>query len=96
LPPRKRVSDSVGELSTILLAKELGAALILMDEESGRWLAREEGLEVRRTLGIVERLYQRKEIADLREAFQRLLAHRAHLGRDLLNRRLELFGLAPL
>jgi predicted nucleic acid-binding protein len=91
-----RFGLGLGELSTILLAKELGAALVLMDEESGRWLAREEGLEVRGTVGIVERLYQRKEIPDLREAFQTLLAHQAHLGRDLLNRRLELFGLPPL
>ena len=53
-----RFGLGLGELSTILLAKELGAALVLMDEESGRWLAREEGLEVRGTVGIVERLYQ--------------------------------------
>jgi predicted nucleic acid-binding protein len=68
----------------------------MMDEERGRWLAREEGLEVRGTVGIVERLYQKREITDLREAFQRLLAHQAHLARDLLNRRLDLFGLPPL
>ena len=69
---------------------------VLIDEESGRSLARQEGLEVRGTVGILENLYERREISDLREGFRRLGVHNAHLRVDLLNRRLTRLGLSPL
>ena len=86
----------LGELSTILLAKEIGATMVLMDEARGRRLAKEAGLDVRGTLGILENLFRRREIDDLRAAFEKLLVHQVYLDRDLLNRRLGLFGLLPL
>lgn len=91
-----RFGLGLGELSTILLAKEIGATMVLIDDAQGRHLAKERGLEVRGTVGILENLFRRLEIDDLRAAFEKLLVHQVHLDRDLLNRRLHLFGLPAL
>ena len=93
---QERFKLGLGELSSILLAKEIGASMVLMDEERGRQLARDQGLQVRGTVGVLESLYQCGEIPDLRKGFQALLAQRAHLDLELLNRRLHLFRLPPL
>ena len=93
---QKHFSLGLGELSTILLAKEVGASMVLMDEESGRQLARTKGLEVRGTVGLLENLYQRREIPDLRQTFASLLLCGAQLEVGLLNRRLRHYGLPPL
>jgi len=91
-----RFGLGLGELSTILLAKEIGATMVLIDEARGRHLAKQKGIEVRGTVGILENLFRRREIEDLRSVFEKLLAHQVHLDRDLLNRRLHLFGLPAL
>lgn len=93
---RARFGIGLGELATIILAKEIGAPIVLMDELKGRRVAKSEGLEVRGTIGILENFFQKGEIADLREAFEQLLKAKAYLDRDLLNRRLAVFGLQPL
>ena len=91
-----RYGLGLGELSSILLAKEIGATMVLIDDAQGRHLAKEHGLEVRGTVGILENLFRRLEILDLRAAYEKLLVHQVHLDRDLLNRRLHLFGLPHL
>ena len=93
---RLQFSLGLGELSTILLAHEIGAQIVLMDDLRGRGLAMKRGLLVRGTIGIVETLFRRGEIADLRSSFHDLLDVGAFIARDLLNRRLHLFGLDPL
>ena len=85
-----------GELSTIILAKELKAEIALIDDLRARRLARSEGVEVRGAVGLLELLYRRGEISDLRSMFQQLLSHTVYIDRTLLNRRLVLFGLPPL
>ena len=61
-----------GELSAIILAKELGADLLLMDEwKAGRY-ATAEGLAVQGC--ILETLYRKAILPDLRSAYIRLLA----------------------
>jgi len=55
-----------GETSAVFLAKELAADLTVMDEWKGRRFAIEEGLAVVGCVGILEELYQRGEIKDLR------------------------------
>jgi predicted nucleic acid-binding protein len=57
-----------GEVSTVILAKEISAELILMDELKGRRFARASGFEVLGCVGILEILYRRAEISDLRDA----------------------------
>jgi predicted nucleic acid-binding protein len=59
-----RFGLGLGELTTILLAKEIGATMVLIGEVCGRQLAQQEGLEVRGTPGILENLSRRREIDD--------------------------------
>jgi len=85
-----------GEMSTILLAKELGANPVLLDDYSARKLAKAEGLEILGTVGLLETFYLRHYLIDLRAVFQQLLAHNVYIDLRLLNRRLQAFGLPPL
>ncbi len=57
---RKNSVLGVGELSTIVLAEELGAQTVLLDDYKARTLAKAEGLHVRGTVGILEALYRPK------------------------------------
>ena len=85
-----------GELSTILLAKELAADRVLLDDYGARKLARAEGLKVAGSVGILEESYRRGHLADLRAAFQQLITHHVYIDRRLLERRLRSLGLPPL
>jgi predicted nucleic acid-binding protein len=84
-----RFNVGVGELSTIILARELKAELILVDDLRARRLAKSEGLEIRGTVGLLELLYRRRDILDLRSTFRQLLSHAVYVDRTLLNRRLH-------
>ena len=86
----------IGELSTILLAKQIGAAVVLIDDLPARRMALAEGLALRGAVGILESLFARKDLPDLREAFLKLLDANAYIDARLLNRRLKLFGLAAI
>jgi predicted nucleic acid-binding protein len=48
-----------GERDTLALAVALGNALVLMDEDAGRKIARDRGLVVRGSLGILIQAYRR-------------------------------------
>jgi len=85
-----------GEMSTILLAKELGANPVLLDDCRARKLARAEGLEILGSVGLLETLYLRRYLTDLRSAFRQLLAHNVYIDQRLLDRRLRSLGLPPL
>ena len=56
-----------GETSAVLLAKELGVSVVLMDELRGRRFATESGLAVVGCIGIFEELYRRGLLVDLRQ-----------------------------
>jgi predicted nucleic acid-binding protein len=86
----------VGELSTIILARELKAELTLIDDLRARRLAKREGFEIRGAVGLLELLHRRGDIPNLRSTFQQLLSHAVYIDRMLLNRRLSLLGLPPL
>jgi len=83
-------------MSTILLAKELGANPVLLDDYSARRLAKAEGLEVLGSVGLLETFYLRGYLADLRAVFRQLLAHNVYIDQRLLDRRLRALGLLPL
>jgi len=85
-----------GEMSTMLLAKELGANPVLLDDYRARKLARAEGLEILGSVGLLETLYLRRYLTDLRSAFRQLLAHNVYIDQRLLDRRLRSLGLPPL
>lgn len=61
-----------GEISAVFLAKQLDADLTLMGEWNGRRLAVGEGIAVVGCIGILEELYRRAEIANLRQTYQEL------------------------
>ena len=95
LTAQQKYALGVGELSTILLGKELHANAVLLDDYKARKLAKTEGLQVRGSVGLLETLYQRGYLADLRTAFQQLLMH-SYIDQRLLDRRLRFLGLPLL
>jgi uncharacterized protein len=84
-----------GEISAILLAKELRATAILLDDYDARKLATAEGLRVSGSVGLLEALYLRGYLRDLRGAFQKLLTL-SYIDKRLLNLRLLALGLPQL
>jgi predicted nucleic acid-binding protein len=92
---QQRHGLGVGELSTILLAKELHVDGVLLDDYDARKLARTEGLHVQGTVGLLETFYLRGHLSDLRAVFGQLLA-RSYIDRRLLNLRLRALRLPPL
>ncbi len=93
---RKQFRLGRGELSTILLAKELSVDLAIIDEKKARQLAQRENLRVVGTLGILEESYRRKHIHDLRMCYQSLLSTGTYIDRRLLNMSLQIFELPDL
>src|SRR5207249_4077842 len=91
-----RLGIGLGEITTILLAKELGAEVALIDDLKARKLARQEGLAVRGTVGIVELLYRRGALKDIRSVFKALSAQDIYIDRRLLNIRLQALGITPI
>lgn len=85
-----------GETSSVLLAKEIGADLVLMDEWKGRRLAKELGLAVAGCVGILEELYRRGEIEDLRQAYEELLRQGIRIDLGTLQGSLKRFDLPAL
>jgi len=92
---QQKYALGAGELSTILLGKELHANAVLLDDYKARKLATAEGLQVRGSVGLLETFYQRGYLTDLRTAFQRLLTH-SYVDQRLLDRRLRALGLPLL
>ena len=93
---RNQYSLGAGELSTILLAKEIQADVALIDERGARLLAQSEGVPVLGTVGVLELGYRRGEVADLRLAYQTMIAQGAHINQQILNQSLAGFNLPPI
>ncbi|MEO7143642.1 MAG: DUF3368 domain-containing protein [Bryobacteraceae bacterium] len=93
---QKRFGLGAGELSTLILAKEIGADLVLLDDLAARKLARREGFRVQGSIAILEACFRRGYLSDLRGAYEQLLKRGVYLNRELLNRSLQSFGLAPI
>jgi uncharacterized protein len=85
-----------GEMSTILLAKELGANPVLLDDYRARKLAKSEGLEILGSVGLLEIFYLRHYFTDIRSAFRQMLVHNVYIDQRQLDRRLQALGLPPL
>jgi uncharacterized protein len=88
-------SLGLGEMSTILLAKELQADVLIIDEWKARRVAAASGFPVVGCAGLIEKLYVRGHIVDLRSIF-RELAEISYIDAKLLNARLVRLGLDPL
>jgi uncharacterized protein len=95
LTAQQKYALGFGELSTILLGKELHASAVLLDDYKARKVAVAEGLEVIGSLGLLETFYRRGYLTDLRTAFQQILTH-SYVDQRLLDRRLRALGLPLL
>ena len=93
---QSRFGLAPGELGAILLAEELRADLVLLDELAARQLARTKGLRVRGCVGVLEAAFRTGELPDLRQAYADLLRQRVYIDRDILNTSLGTFHLPPL
>jgi predicted nucleic acid-binding protein len=92
---QEKYTLGVGELSTILLGKEIQANALLLDDYNARKLARAEGFQVQGSVGLLETFYLKGHLTDLRAAFRQLLA-RSYIDQRLLDLRLRALGLPPL
>lgn len=91
-----RFGLGAGELSTMILAKENSADLILMDDLRARKLAQGNGFKVQGTIAILEACFRKGYFPDLRQAYNQLLSKGIYLNRDLLNLSLKTFNLPSL
>jgi predicted nucleic acid-binding protein len=85
-----------GERGAILLAKTLPADLILLDEWKARRVAREAGLSMVGSIGILEAAARSGLVSDLRQAYIDLLLHGIRFDIKLLQDSLARLGLPKL
>jgi predicted nucleic acid-binding protein len=77
-----------GEAEAIILAEQLKADSLLLDEAEGRKEALRRGLPVAGTIGVLEKAAERNLI-NLPEAFSRLARTNFHIAPELLRQALE-------
>ncbi len=92
----RRFALGLGEISAMLLAREIGAHLVLLDDLGARKLAQKQGFKVQGTVAVLEACYRRGHVGDLRQAYERMLQAGVYLDRDLLNGILASLKLSPL
>jgi predicted nucleic acid-binding protein len=81
-----------GEAAAILLAELLGADLLLVDERKGRALARQRGLEVRGTLGVLVEARRAGYVESLRTVLDDLQAQGFRVAPALVAEALRAVG----
>jgi predicted nucleic acid-binding protein len=93
---QQRFGLGVGELSIIMLGRELKADVLLIDDMKARNLAQEEGLAVLGCVGVLYDAFGLKLVSDLPGAYRQLLAVGAYVDRALLQDILKILDLPPL
>lgn len=89
-------SLGAGELSVILLAEELNANLVLIDEVKARRAAQQRGLAVLGCVGILEDAFGMRLLPDLRQAYRQMLKSGAYIDPRILENSLKALSLPPL
>ncbi len=83
-----------GESSAVLLATEIGAGIVLMDEWRGRRLAQDLSLTPIGCVGILEEFHRRSIGIDLVDAYKRLLEAKVRIDERILHDSLKRLGLS--
>jgi pentatricopeptide repeat protein len=91
-----RFGLGAGELSAILLAKELDADLVILDDLAARKLAQNEGFKVQGCIAILEACFRKGYLVDLRQAYEQMAKRGVHLNRQILDLSLKSCNLPPL
>ncbi len=78
----------LGELQAIALAKELGAATLLIDERKGRRIAKQYGLRAVGTLAVLE-LAAAQNLIDIRRALESLRQTTFYISDDYIDAALK-------
>ena len=86
----------LGEASTLALALETRAPLVLVDERLARQAGKTLGLRVAGTLRVMELAYEKGKVQDLPDLYKRVLATNARISPDLFDESLVRNGLPPL
>ncbi len=88
----QRFGLGIGELSAIMLGRELKAGLVLIDDMKARKVAQEQGLAVLGCVGVLEDAFSLGLFSDLPEAYRQLLASGAYVDRRILENSLNVHG----
>lgn len=80
-----------GESECLLLAKELKASLLLIDEQKGRKMAKKLGLRITGTVGVLARAAEKKLLPEekLAPSLRKLQKSGFRLSEDLIEQFLE-------
>jgi len=81
-----------GEREAIALASQAGADLVILDDEQGRLVAREKGLPVTGTLGVLIEAKERGFISFLRPEIDRLIEAGMWISEVFYHRLLKEYG----
>ncbi|MCI0416264.1 hypothetical protein L0222_26110 [bacterium] len=85
-----------GEIASVILAQELSADLVLIDERKARLLAQRYRVAVMGSVGILDISYGKGLINDLRRTYLELEQHGIRVDRRILNHSLAAHNLPPL
>jgi predicted nucleic acid-binding protein len=80
----------------MILAKEIQADLVIVDDLGARKIAQKEGFKVVGTPGVLEACYRKGLLPDLREAYDRMVKRGLYVNLDLINTSLKILNLPPL